>query len=152
MSNREALAGVLEQESVRRVPSKNDRFFDANEDFSADCAETPPDAWCAAAPGITADRAMLHTVQQQARMDTPSATHSPSVGLAMANASVRMRLDTNHLPSSGAAPLTSPVLSVRPKQYQHWMGPDTGEAEKREWVSPLHVRPHQRVTIARLGD
>lgn len=129
------------------MPSKDDRFFDANEDFSADLTETQPDAGCAAAPGITApkaDHTMLHTVQHRARMDAPSATHSPSVGLAVANASVRMRLAASPLPSSRAAlPLTSvPVFSVRAQnQYKHWMGPDTGEAEKQEWVSPFACAP-----------
>lgn len=117
------------------MPSKDDRFFDANEDFSADLTETQPDAGCAAAPGITApkaDHTMLHTVQHRARMDAPSATHSPSVGLAVANASVRMRLAASPLPSSRAAPrahspdLRPRVFRARPKSVQaldgtgHW--------------------------------
>ena len=100
MDSRMSPAVVQAQRSFcqRGTASSKEEFFDANEDFSE--SQQDVEGHCDFSQSLEAgggNRALQH-MEQKVQMVAPSAAHSPGVGLAEANASVRIHSATSSCP------------------------------------------------------
>ena len=103
----------------RGTASSKEEFFDTNEDLSESLEDVKGhrDVTQSLEAG-GGHRALQHT-EQKVQKVAPSAAHSPGVGLAEANASVRILGATSSLPSPGAAQHARTSTHARTHTHTH---------------------------------